>query len=393
MEFLTNLTLWKKITLLTTIGLLLGVGAFSSLGMRAVNQATEAMLQDRLTTARLVADYVDEALGRALTELKNTAQSIESDGAKNNLEPQIEALEDTYSRLSIDTHGIYLLNEEGQLIWSKPETARLASINISAYPSISHAMTTGEASVSGLILAPLTDAPVVFLASPTKIGREGDKDVLIVAIDLARSSIGGFVQPIRLGKTGYVEIVDQNGIVVASTEPGPKLAPFEKSDRSGRFATLISAGEPTRGMCHTCHEAEQKVERKDVLAFVPLSNARWGVVIRQSEEEALAPASELRQSLLLFGAGVVTVALLFVVITTQDVGTRIKMLTSASRRIAEGDLISPVTTSGRDEVGILAQTFDNMRVKLKASYGELEQRTKELSALLSVSLMPLWLKQ
>jgi signal transduction histidine kinase/HAMP domain-containing protein len=385
MEFLTNLTLWKKITLLTTIGLLLGVGAFSSLGMRAVNQATEAMLQDRLTTARLVADYVDEALGRALTELKNTAQSIESDGAKNNLEPQIEALEDTYSRLSIDTHGIYLLNEEGQLIWSKPETARLASINISAYPSISHAMTTGEASVSGLILAPLTDAPVVFLASPTKIGREGDKDVLIVAIDLARSSIGGFVQPIRLGKTGYVEIVDQNGIVVARTEPGPKLAPFEKSDHSGRFATLISAGEPTRGMCHTCHEAEQKVERKDVLAFVPLSNARWGVVIRQSEEEALAPASELRQSLLLFGAGVVTVALLFVVITTQDVGTRIKMLTSASRRIAEGDLISPVTTSGRDEVGILAQTFDNMRVKLKASYGELEQRTKELSALLSVS--------
>ncbi|MEE8318448.1 MAG: hypothetical protein V3R36_02285, partial [Dehalococcoidales bacterium] len=67
MRFLTNLTLGKKITLLTTIGLLLGVGIFSSLGMRAVNKATETMLQDRLTTARLVADYVDEALGRALS--------------------------------------------------------------------------------------------------------------------------------------------------------------------------------------------------------------------------------------------------------------------------------------------------------------------------------------
>ena len=88
MTFLTNLTLGKKITLLTTLGLLLGVGVFSSLGMRAVNQATEAMLQDRLTTARLVADYLDEALGRALTELRNTAQMIEADGAKDNLEPQ-----------------------------------------------------------------------------------------------------------------------------------------------------------------------------------------------------------------------------------------------------------------------------------------------------------------
>ena len=188
-----------------------------------------------------------------------------------------------------------------------------------------------------------------------------------------------------MGQTGYVEIVDQNGIVVARTEPGPKLAPFEQSDHSGRFAALISAGKPTRGVCHTCHEPEQKVARKDVLAFAPLSAASWGVVIRQSEEEALAPTHELRQSLLLFGVGLVTIALLFVIITTRDVGSRIRMLTSASQRIAEGDLTRPVAALGKDEVGILAQTLDDMRTKLKTSYFELEQKTKELSSLLSVS--------
>ncbi len=385
MRFLTNLTLWKKITLLTTLGLLLGVGVFSSLGMRAVNQATETMLQDRLTTARLVADYVDEALGRALTELENTAQLIESDGAEGNLELQIEALEDTYSRLSIYTQSIYLLNESGQVIWSEPEDFRVEGVDISLYPSLIQAIGRGESSISGLVSAPVTDAPVIFLISPTKEGQQGSKGVLVVAIDLARSSIGGFIQPIRLGQTGYVEIIDQNGIVVARTEPGPKLSPFEQSDHSGRFAALIAAGEPSRGVCHTCHEPEQKVERKDVLAFVPLSEANWGVVVRQSEEEALAPTRELRQSLLLFGVGLVTIALLFVAVTTRDIGSRIRMLTTASQRIAEGDLISPVTTSGKDEVSILAQTFDNMRVKLKVSYGELEQKTKELSSLLSVS--------
>ena len=55
MRFLTDLTLGKRITLLTTAGLVLGVGVFGFLGMRAVNQATEAMLQDRLTTACLTA--------------------------------------------------------------------------------------------------------------------------------------------------------------------------------------------------------------------------------------------------------------------------------------------------------------------------------------------------
>ncbi len=385
MTLLTNLTLGKKITLLTTLGLLFGVGVFSSLGMRAVNQATEAMLQDRLTTARLVADYLDEALGRSLTELKNTARMIEIDGASSNLEAQIEALEDTYSRLSIYTYGVYLLNQEGEVIWSKAETPGVIGANIGSYPSIGQAISAGEASISGLVSAPVTDTPVVFLTSPTGEGRQGSQAVLAVAIDLAQSSIGGFVQPITLGQTGYVEIVDQNGTVVTRTEPGPELAPFEKSDHSGRFAALIAAGEPTRGVCHTCHEPEQKVERKDVLAFVPLSEANWGVVVRQSEEEALAPTRELRQSLLLFGVGLVAIALLFVVITTRDIGSRIRLLTAASQRIAEGDLVSPVPTSGKDEVGILAQTFDDMRIKLGASYSELEQRTKELSSLLSVS--------
>ncbi len=84
--FVTNLTLRKKITLLTAVGLVLGVTIFSLLGMLEVDQSTETMLQDRLTTARLVADYIDETLERALAELKTTAQTIESDGTKGELE-------------------------------------------------------------------------------------------------------------------------------------------------------------------------------------------------------------------------------------------------------------------------------------------------------------------
>ena len=385
MKFLTNLTLGKKITLLTTVGLLLGVGVFSYLGIRAVNRATDTMLHERLTTASIMADYVDEVLEHAHAELKSTARMVESGGANGNLEAHIEALEESYSSMSIYIHGIYLLNEQGEIVWSKPEDARIENVDISLYPSISRAIIGGEVGISGLVIAPATNDPAIFLTSLTKEGQQGSQGVLVVAIDLMQSSIGGFIRPIRLGQTGYVEIVDQNGIVVARTEPGPKLAPFEKSDHSGRFAALIAAGEPTRGLCHTCHEPVQKVEKKDVLAFVPISKANWGVVIRQSEEEALASIRELRRNLLLFGGGLIAIAFLFVMMTTRDVVSRLRILNSASQKIAEGDLSSPVTTLGKDEIGILARTLDGMRTRLLTSYGELEQRTKELSSLLSVS--------
>ncbi len=380
MKFLTNLTLGKRITLLTTLGLVLAVVVFGFLGTQAVNQATETMLQDRLTTAEVVADYLDEALGRALTELKNAANLIESNKVNGTIEARMGTLQDTYHRLSIHIHGIYLVNEEGRVIWSKPETLVVGEF-LSRYPNVSQTIKEGEASISGLVAAPEPSTPVVLLAAPTK----GNTGAAVVAIELGQSSIGGFVQPIRLGKTGFVEIVDQNGVVVVRTEPGPTLAPFEKSDHSGRFAALIEAGQPTRGLCHTCHEPVQKVERRDMLAFVPLSQAKWGVAIRQSEEEALAPIGELRKNILLFGAGLITVALLFVGITTRDVVSRVRTLTIASRRIADGDLTSPTTTLRKDELGVLARSFEDMRTKLKTSREELEQRTRELSSLLSVS--------
>ncbi|MDO8569097.1 MAG: cache domain-containing protein, partial [Dehalococcoidales bacterium] len=384
MSFLKNLTLGKKITLFTALGLMFGVGVFSFLGMRAVSRATETMLQDRLTTAYLVADYLDESLSRAFTELKATAGVVDIDAANGKLVTQINTLEDTYSRLAMHTYGVYLLDQSGQIIWSESDSPVKIGTNISSYPGISEAV-NGETGISGVVSAPNSDDPVILLASPTREGQNGGKGVLVVAIDPAQSSIGGFVQPIRLGQTGYVEVIDENGTVVTRTDPGPKLAPFEKSDHSGKFAALIAAGKPTRGVCHTCHEPEAKVERRDVLAFLPLTQARWGVVIRQSEEEALAPTQQLYQSLLLFGAGLVTVALGFVFVTTRDIGGRIRMLTIASQRIAEGDLLSRVPTSGNDELGLLAETLDGMRAKLKTSYSELEQKTMELSALLSVS--------
>ncbi len=47
--------------------------------------------------------------------------------------------------------------------------------------------------------------------------------------------------------------------------------------------------------------------------------------------------------------------------------------------------MSSITTSRKDEIDILRRALNDMRIELKAAHGELEQRTKEFSSLLSVS--------
>ncbi len=380
MKFFSNLTLRTRITLYTALAILVGISIFSFLGIRAVNQSTQSMLDDRLTTARVVASYIDETLGRALSELENTARMIANEPVENKFGVHLAELADTYSHLSVYYRDSYVLDGQGRILWSSRASGGNSALDISAYPAIYRAINQDEAGISGMVLAPVSGEPVVLLVSPLRGNR-----AVVVTVDLPRSSISGFIRQIRLGNTGYVEIIDQNGVVIARTEPGPALAPFEKSDHSGRFADLISAGQPTRGLCHSCHEPTERVFRKDILAFVPLSETKWGVVIRQAEEEALAPVNELRQNLVIFGAGLTVLGFLFVAVTTRGVASRIRVLTNASRRIAEGDLSSPVSALGKDEVGKLAQTFDVMRVRLKNSHAELERKTSELSSLLSVS--------
>ncbi len=376
MTWLSNIPLTKKISLLTSLGLVIGILVFGLLGIRAVNRTIEVMLQERLNTAYLAANHTDKILKLALSELENTAKVIEIDEAIANFEPHIASLEETYKRLSIYIHGIFLVDMEGRIVWSNTGTPSLVN-GILLHPNIGQIMTTERPGISGMIQIPGTETPVVLFVSSTEEELQGSKILLVVAIDLAESTINGFIQPIRVGNTGYVEIVDQNGIVLARTEPSQKLAPFEKSDHSGRFAELIAAGEASHGVCHSCHEPEKKIIARDVMAFVPLSSAHWGFVIRQSEEEALAPARELQQSLLVFGVVLIAIAFLFVILTTQNVVKRINSLAKASQRIAGGDLASPVTRLGKDEIGLLSQDLEGMRAKLKASQEELGHLYKD----------------
>jgi len=383
MKLFTGLTLGRKIAVLAVLGLVAGIGVFSFLGMRAVNQTTEVMLEGLMTTAHVVADYLDETLARALSELGLASEKVDVNNPEN-IENAIADLEETYERLSIYLYNVYLLDASGRIVWSRPDALDFSGDDFLAYSFIGDALLNARAGVSGMVSAPPGATPVVFLSSPLG-SRSPAEGLLVAAVDVGRSSIGGLVQPVKVGETGYAEIVDSNGLVVARTEPGPALSLFEKSDHSGRFADLIAAGEPTGGLCHTCHEPVLRVERKDVLAFVPLTEARWGVVIRQQESEALAPITELRRSLLIFGTVLALTIALFATLVTRDVLGRIRMLTGAAQRIAGGDLTSPVAITGQDELGILARSFEDMRDKLNISYGELEKMTTELSSLLSVS--------
>lgn len=386
MKLLSNLSLQQRFGIFVLLGVLLGTGVFGFLSIQALSRSTEARLQERLAIARLVADREDEVLGSALSIIETTVRSPALEPDSPPPKGDIASMEMALSALAVSVYNILLIDEKGTVIWEKGGPPPTPGESLYAYASVRNTLSLGKSSVSDLILIPGTQTPVILLSSVYPISQLAIRGALVVAIDLSRSNIVGFSLPIKLGETGYAEIVDAAGIVLARTEPGRPPLFFEKSDHPERFASLIASREPTVGTCHRCHVgAEQTERRRDVLAFAPVSQASWGVIIRQSEEEALAPTRELQQRLLIAGLTLFVISMLLVWLATSDIVSRLKSLKLASSRMAGGDLSTPIPSSGKDEVGTLALALDSTRARLKASHEEVGQRTKELASLLAIS--------
>lgn len=389
-----RLTLGKRIALLVVLGLAVVISLFGFLSLRGLRESSDRALQERLMAAQLTAHHIDSFLNLYLDMLAQAAGDENLDLSNPDPAPKVILLGRLRaSRGGVFAHGIFLTDDQGKMLWSNPGAPQSESGGSHDYAVAMEVLKSGRRTVSNAFKDELGRV-LISLGVPV-LGKDGRVEgTLVEVLDLSDPLLNSFVQPVSLGKTGYAEIVDSEGTVLASSNPS-RL--FQKSDHTDQFAVMIAAGRPTVGGCHSCHEATgASGVQPDILAFAPLSVAPWGVAIRQSEAEALGPTHELQQSLIVASAASLLVAIWIAWLASRSVVWPIRALTRASRRIAAGDLESRVDSTGPAEVGDLAGAFDDMRVKLKASLEKLEQansslesrveqRTRQLAALLQVS--------
>lgn len=358
-----------KMAILVVIGTISMIGLFAYLGTAALSENTQRNLQERAVLAQMTASYIDGLLDNVEDVLTYTAKEDWPDPVN------VDAtLGQTFQRLNFFASNVYLVDQNGSVIASKPSTSAAASFKditpvIAVLNGINFSVSHVPQPIESL-------GSSVIAAAPIRDGSGQVTGALVATLVFTTPNTRAFAYPIGLGQTGYMDLIALNGQILASTR---RERVGGESDHGFSLMGMIRDHRQSVSACHNCHEQPEQVQpRPEMLAFAPLEKAQWGVTVRQSEEEVFAPTRLLQLRIYALMALMLGGALALVFLTTRSIIVPVQALTVAARRIADGDLDSPQEAYGENEIGELARAFNEMRVRLKESNEKIQAFNREL---------------
>lgn len=377
--------------LYVTVGLTVMFGVVAVLGLDAIEEATELVYSERLTTAQTTAGTIVREFAQVAAEVDEARQdlfprpgSAAPVGTAARLLSRLERTPELYRFIRVS--GVWLLDDSGRLLEKagEPRAAeggpQLPGADLDSLPDDGFSIIAGVGTVKGA----LPFAVVVVRVG----GSSGDTGLIVAVHIVAINSIRPFlptagayqpeqaaVSPGRASDAAeyHLEIVGPDGTVLLG------IGPDEYLGQPSPHYSAIRALAETRAAATLRHDPGNAADSgSHVMAVVPVGRSPFYLVLEQAVDVALALPLQLRDRLFLWiGIGfALTLAVAW--ITTRRVVAPTEMLTRAAERMAEGDLASPIEVNAQDEVAQLADSLEAMRRRLQAALAAIEQTNAEL---------------
>ncbi len=360
-----------------SLGFLALFGAFIALGERALQEASDRLLEERLVIAQMAAAQIDFVLRESMSELERARRFADFDPTDENLGAELHVLAHTYGRVGRFESGVVFLDSQGRVVLAEPTELYATGSDLSEMAHISIALESEGPTVSYPFLSPASGQPVVAVTVPVYDGAQL-LGLLSGHISLRGDAISEPLErSARLGRTGHAILVDDDGKALASSFNIPFLAPGEHTSFY-RIALLREEPIVESVEIEFGSSSSEQEGAHHVMAFAPLEEASWGVAVGGNSEETFAGVRRLRNGLALLG-----VAALLGIWTATLMGTRrmvkpVQRLTSAAERIADRKLETPLEIREGGEIGAMAEALERMRQMLLVNIEQLADWNESL---------------
>jgi signal transduction histidine kinase len=369
-----TLALRTRVNLLMTIGIFFPLVLVAAVGLYWMRGFDDRIIAGRAAAANAAATHFDEELTADMETLQRLASALSASFGDGDQASERRAVREAYA-LFRHRETVFLLDRERHIIAQEPYGA-MAELPPEAIPLVDEVLASGRPRLSELLDE--GRGPVIHELVPVRSWRG---EVIGVVGGTFRPERRGFekmLAHLRRGRTGFADLVDAHGRVLASTERG--RAGTTSECRSG--LTELMEGRQTRTVsCFDCHwrRSIEPPDTAELVTFAPLGTAPWAVVVRQATAEALPTQGGIPWH----WVGLVLLAQIVVVVVfargaARSVTNPVSVLTAEAERIARGDLAAPIPDLGGDEVGRLGKSLDSMRQNLGQLLDHVARANEEL---------------
>jgi methyl-accepting chemotaxis protein len=322
--------------------------------------------------ATSLAKALDMSLSKELRLTKNMSYSnsviaaaykVASDGegesmneialAQKELNKFHEAAGDRYS-------AVILVNRKSGIVFASSEGGKgLRGINVADRDYVKKSL-QGTANIGTVVISRAHGRVVCTAAAPI-YSPDGKEITGVVAVGMELKFFTDIIDMIRIGKSGYAAIIDRSGLSIYNPARKEGILKVNINQNKGMEAFAQQINRQRKGIGEYALENVHKTA-----AFAPVEITDWSVVVTVPSKEFTAPASFIRNLIIMMGLISLILASLFFYFFSRTISSPLNNVVNAAQQIASGDLSVqlPVETR-RDEIGSLAQAFTLMIQTLK----------------------------
>lgn len=209
--------------------------------------------------------------------------------------------------------------------------------------------------------------PYLIIAIPASDGG-------VVAVRLSMNVLWEVASHIRFGQTGQAYVIDRTGQILAHTKT---QVVFSGTTLAGRLEleAVLNAPDAEWNGEFTNFEGQQVVG-----SAYPVAGTDWIVITELPQSEAYAAS---RTALVVLGGGMTALGLVIMWIIRQLLKKQlfipVEQLRAGAERIGQGDLGYQIEVTRPDEIGEVAEAFNDMASRLKNREALIKSHTSALT--------------
>lgn len=359
--------------------LVMGGVSFPKIAAMLKAQAGVKSQQLLSQTADGISEFVDSRAAH-LTDLTN-AEMVQTCFVAKKFGWSLESFEEFFNQL-IRSHPYYssitLLTMNGEeVISSRRGSAPLAAGNEVWFKNI----LKNRKYISDVMLN-AEGVPIILLGQIAQQWGEtkqhfrmsAGEDAGVVVLELKLSKILDFIKPLQTGENDKAFLVDRSGSIIPEEEAsGFWLKNFLEDSQTPallEMAKAMVAGDSGYGIF-------EKDKKERLFFYNPCKINGWSIAMTAPADALLADVYKLKEYLyyLTFAAFLAAIALAY--LASWKISSPITALSQKAVEIGKGNFDERIEYSGSGEIGLLAQSFNQMAENLK-SQKEIEAKSLQL---------------